>query len=239
MLAQYAAPGRLLAVVSDSYDIYRACEEIWGGILREEVLSSGATLVVRPDSGHPATVVLACVEILGRKFGCSENRKGFKVLHPSVRVIQGDGVDEDSIGEILDTLERHGWSAENVGFGMGGALLQKVNRDTQKFAFKCSSVTRLYEDGTHEEVAVSKSPVTDPGKASRKGRLDLIEECGRLRTVVLEPGQIGRPDSAMVTVFENGEVLRVWTLEQIRGRAWNGATQDLDSAEPAPMAASA
>jgi nicotinamide phosphoribosyltransferase len=32
------------------------------------------------------------------------------------------------------------FSVENIAFGMGGALLQKVDRDTQKFAFKCSHI---------------------------------------------------------------------------------------------------
>lgn len=33
------------------------------------------------------------------------------------------------------------WSAVNIAFGTGGALMQKINRDTQKCAFKCSSIT--------------------------------------------------------------------------------------------------
>ena len=30
------------------------------------------------------------------------------------------------------------WSADDVAFGSGGALLQKLHRDTQKCAYKCS-----------------------------------------------------------------------------------------------------
>jgi hypothetical protein len=58
-----------------------------------------------------------------------------------------------------------GWSADNIAFGMGGALLQRLDRDTQKFAFKCSSVTI---DGRRREVF--KDPVSDPAKRSKRGR---------------------------------------------------------------------
>ena len=49
-----------------------------------------------------------------------------------------------------------------VAFGMGGGLLQKVNRDTMQFATKLSHI--VYADGSVREVA--KMPKTDPAKAS-------------------------------------------------------------------------
>ena len=52
--------------------------------------------------------------------------------------------------------------ASNIAFGMGGALLQQVNRDTQRFAYKASEVT---VDG--KRIPICKDPVTDPGKASK------------------------------------------------------------------------
>lgn len=45
----------------------------------------------------------------------------------------------------------------------------KVDRDTQKCAYKCSHVVI-----NGEGVDVYKQPVTDPGKTSKKGRLALI-----------------------------------------------------------------
>ncbi|MBC7865464.1 MAG: nicotinate phosphoribosyltransferase, partial [Bacteroidia bacterium] len=95
MLDQYSEG--LVAVVSDSYDVYNACEKIWGEELKENILKRNGTLVIRPDSGIPKEVVLKIVEILGKKFGFEKNAKGYKVLHPKVRVIQGDGVNYESI----------------------------------------------------------------------------------------------------------------------------------------------
>jgi len=92
---------------------------------------------------------------------------------------------------------------------MGGGLLQRVHRDTQKIAFKLCEAT---VDG--RTVPVAKSPVTDAGKASKSGHLDLVLVEGRYRTV---PGP--RQDSALVTVFENGEIRRRWTFDEVRARA--------------------
>ncbi|MGZ8250126.1 nicotinate phosphoribosyltransferase, partial [Methylomagnum sp.] len=141
MLRQFAQPGKLVAVVSDSYDVFNAVENIWGGTLRDEVVNSGATLVVRPDSGDPSEVVLKVAEILDRRFGATLNSKGYKVLR-HVRIIQGDGVNARSIDEILANLTGHGYAADNLAFGMGGALLQRLDRDTLKFAMKCSAIRR-------------------------------------------------------------------------------------------------
>ncbi|MDZ7898672.1 MAG: nicotinate phosphoribosyltransferase [Arcicella sp.] len=208
MLNQY--PEGLVAVVSDSYDVYYACEKLWGEVLKDEILARNGTLVVRPDSGIPKDVVLKCVEILGDKIGFTTNEKGFKVLNPKIRVIQGDGVNYESIGEILENLKINGWSADNVAFGMGGALLQKVHRDTQKFAFKCSCATVNGEDRD-----VFKDPVTDHGKKSKKGRLKLVYENGQYQTKALhEDGE-----DILQTVFENGHILREINFETIKNHS--------------------
>ena len=53
---------------------------------------SGNVVVIRPDSGDPATVVCKLLTILGEKFGSTTNSKGFKVLPPYIRILQGDGI---------------------------------------------------------------------------------------------------------------------------------------------------
>ena len=199
-----------MAVVSDSYDVYYACEKLWGEVLKEEILARNGTLVIRPDSGVPKDVVLKCLEILGNKIGFNINEKGYKVLNPKIRVIQGDGVNYESIGEILENLKMHGWSADNVGFGMGGALLQKLDRDTQKFAFKCSCATVNGEDRE-----VFKDPITDHGKKSKKGRLKLVHENGQYQTKALQEAG----DDILQTVFENGIILREVDFETIKGQS--------------------
>jgi nicotinamide phosphoribosyltransferase len=208
MLEQF--PSGVIACVSDSYDIYRACTELWGDALRDRVLARNGTLVVRPDSGDPPEVVSEVLRRLGDAFGSEQNAKGYRLLPPQVRVIQGDGVDLTVIEAVLERMQREGWSADNVAFGMGGALLQKLNRDTQRFAFKCSEAV---VDRTSRPV--HKDPVTDSGKRSRAGRLALCRDSdGRLYTAAA-------PDEGdqLEEVFRDGRVLRRQTLADIRKRA--------------------
>ena len=212
MVNTFARPGAVFAVVSDSYDLKYAINVHWGETLRELVEQSGATLVVRPDSGEPAAMVRLAVRALNAKFGSDLNSKGYKVLR-HVRVIQGDGIDEDSIREILQTVIGDGFSAENVGFGMGGALLQQVNRDTQRFAYKASAGLI---DGHFQPIY--KDPVTDPGKRSKDGVLDLVMEGGRYVTKQYQTFETEFPGSVMRVVFRNGELLVEDTLDEVRGR---------------------
>jgi nicotinamide phosphoribosyltransferase len=219
MLACYAAPGKVVAVVSDSYDVYRAITEHWGATLREAVQSSGATIVIRPDSGKPTEVVLRCLELLDQHFGSHRNAKGFRVLK-NVRLIQGDGVNLAAIEEILQVVVSAGFSAENVAFGMGGGLLQQCNRDTFKFAIKCSAAQI---DGQWRDVY--KDPVTDPIKRSKRGRIMLARDTKTGRYTTLSEDAFARRNDRksmkeiLETVFEDGSILQPTTMEAIRQRA--------------------
>ena len=207
MLNQYARPGSILAVVSDSYDIKNAIKKFWCGELKDDVITSGATVVIRPDSGDPVTMINSAINDLAEGFGTYYNTKGYRVLNHNVRLIQGDGINEDSIQNILAMLKTNNFSASNIAFGMGGALLQQVNRDTQKFAYKCSLATI-----NGESVEIYKDPITDPGKASKKGRLDCVDRVGGLVTL---PGELNA-GSIMKVVFKDGQIMKTYTLDEVR-----------------------
>lgn len=213
MLQQFAQPGKLVACVSDSYDLWVAIDELWGGELKQTIEQSGGTLVVRPDSGDPVEIVAETIERLMAKFGFSLNGKGYKLLPPCVRVIQGDGIDLESLDNILAEMQRRGLSADNIAFGMGGALLQQSNRDTQKFAMKASAVCI---NGEWRDVY--KDPATDPGKRSKRGQLALVRTPeGGYETVRVEALQ-GR-ENVLVPVYRNGDLLKDESLASIRARA--------------------
>lgn len=210
MLDQF--PEGLIAVVSDSYDIYNAVEKIWGEQLKNKIVNRKGTLVIRPDSGNPNEVVVKILGLLGDKFGYTTNKKGYKVLPSYLRVIQGDGVDYEALPGILESIAEAGWSIDNVAFGSGGGLLQKVNRDTLGFAYKASNVTVDEED-----IPISKNPATDPTKKSKAGKLALLNVDG-WKTVVLEGGVTSSRDE-LQTVFKNGELLIDQNFSDIRKRA--------------------
>jgi nicotinamide phosphoribosyltransferase len=207
MLRQFARPGSYVAVVSDSYDLFNAVDNIWGTELRQHVIDSGATVIIRPDSGNVYTIPVETVERLAEKFGYTINSKGYKVLN-HVRVIQGDGIDDEKVIEkILQNLTDAGFATDNIAFGMGGGLLQKVNRDDMKFAMKCSAIKI---NGEWREVF--KDPKTDPGKRSKRGKLALVHE-GGWETLPLD-GNHWR--NSLVETFRNGDLKREYTFDEVR-----------------------
>lgn len=223
MLNTYGKPGALFACVSDSYDLFHAVDQLWGTELRQQVIDSGATLVIRPDSGSPPIIVTETIRRLDAKFGHTVNSKGYKVLN-NVRVIQGDGINHKMINEIMRAITLCGYSLDNLAFGMGGALLQQHDRDTQKFAMKCSSIT---VDGVERDVY--KDPITDSGKKSKKGRLDLIidedHQAGNIYESYrfyaaerIQSGEISIPHrkSELHVVFDNGQLYNETTMDSVR-----------------------
>ena len=174
MLAQFGGAGKIVAVVSDSYDLWNAIDNLWGGELREAVLQNGGTLVIRPDSGDPVKVVREALERLAVRFGTRTNPKG-------------------------------------LAFGMGGGLLQQVDRDTLGWAMKASAAQ---VDGVWRDVY--KDPITSRAKRSKKGRLAVVADGAGYQTIRLDE-LAGRPN-LLRPVFRNGQLLAQDDLLSIRQR---------------------
>ena len=219
MLTQFAKPGSIVAIVSDSYDIYNAVDKLWGEELRQQVIDSGATVVIRPDSGDPDVVCRQLVQKLDAKFGSTVNSKGFRVLN-NVRLIQGDGINESTIRMILGSFQAYGYSADNIAFGMGGALLQQLDRDTQRFAMKCSAV----EIGEGNWIDVQKDPITDPGKKSKAGCVTLWKSGSEWVSAVDQPKGwgdrgFGPYTNMLETVYCDGKLIKEITFDEVRANA--------------------
>ncbi|OYZ45040.1 MAG: nicotinate phosphoribosyltransferase [Novosphingobium sp. 16-62-11] len=213
MLDRFEGEGNIVAVVSDSYDLDAALTEIWGGTLREKVRTRQGTLVVRPDSGDPIETPLRTVRTLWEKFGGTVNAKGFRVLDPHVRVIQGDGMTITTIARLVDRMIAEGFAIDNIAFGMGGGLLQQVNRDTLRFAMKANALRDA--DGVWRDVA--KTPATDPAKGSKAGRQAVVREGGRL--VAARRHAVDLAHDELVPVWRNGELLVRHSFAEVRERA--------------------
>ena len=204
-------PEGILSLVIDSYDFERFLHTC-GTKYKDTILNRNGTTVFRPDSGDPVTVTLQCLDILEKHFGVTYNSKGYKVLNDKVRLLWGDGIEYDGIRNILFAMKKHGYSTDCMAcFGMGGGLLQKVNRDTQRMAFKSSA---QYYDGEWHDVY--KKP-KDLSKASKRGRLGLIKVNGKFKTVRIE--EVGDMKNYLVPVFENGKILKEYTFAEVRSNA--------------------
>lgn len=221
------------SIVMDSYDYKNALENILPTIASKKV-GKGGFLVLRPDSGDPSTVVLMALQYLLRiklrsaekVFGAKINSKGYKVLC-GCGVIQGDGIHYNEIKNILECITSNGYSAQNVAFGMGGGLLQRVNRDTMNFATKLSFVE--FEDGTKRDIM--KIPKLDSKKISLPGEFKVIKNQENLPVVF--PKEDGRTlgENMLRVVYDNGSIPQWSSFHELRTRVeseWSISPKQFD-----------
>lgn len=211
-----AVPGGIISIVIDGYDVYREAELLCT-VFRDEIIASGCKVVFRPDSGDMMEVVPRILRMQELAFGTKITKQGYKQIQ-YVGVIQGDGVDHLAITSLLGKVTAVlGYSADCVLFGSGGALLQKVNRDTFKFAQKACAV--LTDSGWQ---GIAKNPVTDPGKKSKEGVLTLVRSkmTGELMSARLDLGPLDSDfEDAMQLVYHTGQLFNETTLAEVRARA--------------------
>ena len=210
-------PAGLLSVVADSYDIYNFVDYIVGQKYRDKILAREGTLIVRPDSTtdrhpEPEAEMVWILESLWANFGGETNDLGYRVLNPKVAAIWGDGITPAGIQRILEAMKEAGFAASNCAFGMGGGLLQKVNRDTARFAYKSSAQKR---DGLWHDVWKKPQASKAFAKTSKRGRLSLIPFDGSVTTV----SEANHPDDLLQTVFEDGEIVKRYTFDEVRANA--------------------
>merc|ERR1712100_296070 len=207
--------GGVYACVMDSYDYHAALTQMLPS-LKEAKIKAGGGLILRPDSGDPVEAVMLGVTKADECFGHTVNKKGFKVLN-KIGVIQGDGINIQVVQAILKELLSKGYSAENVAFGMGGGLQQKVNRDTMSFATKLSYIHYAETDQKRD---IMKKPKTDSGKTSLPGCLQ-VKRVNGIPTVF--PRDADAPidsDDLLRVVWNKGPVadLKWPTFDECRER---------------------
>ena len=155
-----------ISCVMDSYNYDLALEELLPIVRMKIPHGSKRVFVIRPDSGDAVTQVLAGLRAAQKHMGFVLNKKGFIVLK-NCAVIQGDGINYKQVDLILREVLREGFAASNVAFGMGGGLLQKVNRDTLSFATKLSYIDKRI---------VMKAPAGQKSKWSLPGRISVLRK---------------------------------------------------------------
>lgn len=205
----------IVSLVSDGYDIFNLVDQ-YCTTLKQEIIDSKISLVIRPDSGDPATVIIQLLNKIEQSYGVTINSKGFKVLNNRIKILQGDGLSTiKDFDVICKKLIANQYSIENIVFGQGGGLLQQVGRDDLKFAMKLSAVKI---DGQWRDVF--KDPITDIGKVSKKGRVELFVNVNTGEQKSLNIDQPIPQDwkPMMIDVFKNQTVLINDTVEQIQQR---------------------
>ncbi len=198
----------IAGLLTDTFDHDNAVRNIIGGDLKEQIESFPGLVGARADSGDPVEVTIETTEMLMESFGAETNSKGFRVLPPYIRVVQGDGLTLDTFRQIYVELEAHGLAADNVFCGMGGGLLQQINRDTLNFGQKANAAKI-----NGEWVDVQKTPTGDTMKHSKKGRLALKLEDNEYSTVPRD--SIPADENQLVPVFRDGKLLKRWDFSEL------------------------
>jgi nicotinamide phosphoribosyltransferase len=205
-------PNGCALLLTDTYDHENAVKNIIGKELKDQIRNFPGLVGIRPDSGDIVEVTADTTEWLMDAFGYEVNSKGFKILPPFIRVVQGDGVNFHSLPQVYMELERRGLAADNAVFGMGGGLLQHWNRDTMNFGQKASAVC---VNGEWRDI--SKQPTGSSMKASKKGRLALKHDNGVYTTV--PKGSIPESENVLQPVFRNGKLLKKWDFTELIANA--------------------
>lgn len=224
-------PAGIVSIVSDTWDFWQVITE-FAVTLKDEILNrmpdaNGlARTVFRPDSGDPVKIICGdpdapagspqfkgAVECLWEIFGGTQTDKGYKCLNERVGLIYGDSITLQRARDILDGLKAKGFASNNIVFGVGSYTYQYMTRDTFGFAMKAT-----WGQVAGEAREIFKDPVTDDGaKRSAKGllRVEMTEGGFALYDQQTVDGEAG---GALETVFENGNLVRETTLDEVRAR---------------------
>lgn len=183
-------------------------------------------VVIRPDSGDPVKIIcgdpnaepdtcesVGLIESLWVIFGGKVNSKGYKVLDPHIGAIYGDSITLDRFEEILRQLKAKGFASSNIVVGVGSFTYAYNTRDTFGFAVKST-----YSIVNGEERFLFKDPKTDDGtKRSQRGMVAVLNNGTEFKDGL---GVVGITDlyleNELSLVFNNGELKKHFTLDQIR-----------------------
>lgn len=219
-------PTGILSVVSDAYDYWRMLTVTLPKV-KDIILKREGKYVVRPDSGDPMMILCGNPDaevgspehkgtfvLMEELFGTTVNSKGYKELNAKVGVIYGDGMYYERFEAILTKMKDMGFASTNLVIGIGGLLLQQHNRDDLGFAFKA---TFAIINGV--AVELYKDPITDQGKRSHKGLMALEQDLDGTYVTFDQVTEEQEGNGALVPVFENGKIIKEYTLTEIRARA--------------------
>lgn len=215
-------PEGIVSIVSDTYDIYNVCTNILPKF-RERIMKRNGKVVVRPDSGYPPHVICGNPDALGtaeRKgvlrllsevFGTEPGPFGKTMLDSHIGILYGDGWFRNRYQECLAQIDDMGFDPANLLVGVGG-LMRLGTRDTMGNTNKATQILR-----NGESVNLRKHPITDPGKDSHSGRVRVVNIGGQFVTQDhCTEEQESSDENELKIVYENGEIKRDWSFDEVR-----------------------
>ena len=217
----------MVSIVIDSYDDVNFIKNVIGSEdIKQRIIARSGRTILRPDSGVPLTNMIKYSEMLGNIFGYHLNEVDYRVINHNVGLIQGDGMNENSIVDIYADYIKTGWSCENFAVGSGGGLLvEGLSRDTDRWAVKCCFAV---VDGESRDIR--KTPKGDMTKASKAGILKLHKAGTEFITIESSKEEFGINNGyadELEVVYRNGKLMRDQHFSEIRAIAKSYLEADL------------
>jgi nicotinamide phosphoribosyltransferase len=152
----------------------------------------------------------------------------YKQLDSHIGAIYGDSITLERAEQICQRLKAKGFASTNIVFGVGSFTYQYNTRDTFGFAMKAtygevmervkSQLSAVYEESVGREIY--KDPVTDDGtKKSAKGLLRVEYDSHEDKFILIDQcSWAGEAETLLLPVFFDGQLVREYTLDDIRER---------------------
>lgn len=222
-------PNASFSMVSDTYDYWNMIDNILPAC-KKEIMQHNGKLLVRPDSGDMVEISVKTIEKLWNTFEGSVNSKGYKVLDPHIGIIYGDGCTLNNVKKVWEELEKKGFAANNIVFGVGAFCFSAVVEPDGRMVVVTRDMFGIAMKATYgivngEPIMIYKDPKTDTShlKKSHKGCCRIYYDDNE--ELQCEDGYddvFG--DGTLRTVFVNGKIYNKETFEDIRERL-NGETK--------------
>lgn len=220
-------PHTSFSCVLDSYDYWNVIDNVLPE-LHDDIMNHDGCMLMRGDSGDCVDVVTKTVFKLWEQFGGTVNSKGYKVLDPHVKAIYGDSITVQRCEEIYEILKVHGFACSNVVLGVGsfsmhcieeGGELKPFTRDTFS---SCIKACYAEVDGTC--YPIFKNPKEGGFKKSQRGLCYVhYDENGELTYTDGYTSNDIPGGNLLQVVFQDGKLLKDYTLAEVRDRLHNGA----------------
>lgn len=184
-------------------------DTIYQDVLRKNILEDGKSFEKYKVT---EAQIKGAYQILWELFGGTVNEKGYKVLDSHIGMIYGDSITLERQKEIYKRLEEKGFAATNLVLGVGSFTYQYKSRDSLGFAMKA---TWCQINGESKEIF--KHPKTDNGtKNSLKGLISVELMFNGTYKAIDQVTKSQEKLGELQTVFENGKLIKDWTLKEVR-----------------------
>jgi nicotinamide phosphoribosyltransferase len=227
-------PNTSFSYVADTYDYWHNVDVVIPS-LKKEILDHNGKFLIRPDSGNMVDIAVKTIQKLWDEFGGTVNSKGYKILDPHIGLIYGDGCSLKNVKAIWSELEKLGFAANNIFYGVGAFCFSAIVEESGKMIMATRDTFGIAMKATYgvidgKKVQIFKDPKTDESKLKKSHKGCCIVYKNNDEKLVCKD-KLSFEESTVAsfegtnllnTVFYNGEILIEEDFMTIRTRLKEG-----------------